>query len=47
MRNHQDFSSNVFGSYFIVFFFAYGLQVPEAALKPALLHLASAKTYTG
>lgn len=38
---------NVFGSYFTVSFYAYGLQAPEVALNQALLHLASAKTYTG
>lgn len=38
---------NVFGSYFTVSFYAYGLQAPEVALSQALLHLASAKTYTG
>lgn len=41
------FRPNVFGSYLIVFFFAYALQAPEVALNQALLHLASAKTYTG
>ena len=38
---------NVFGSYFTVSFYAYGLKAPEVALSQALLHLASAKTYTG
>ena len=32
---------NVFGSYFTVSFYAYGLQAPEVALNQALLHLAS------
>lgn len=35
---------NVFGSYFTVSFYAYGLQVPEVALNQELLHLTSAKT---
>lgn len=38
------FRPNVFGSYFMVSFSAYGLQAPEVALDQALLHLASAKT---
>lgn len=35
---------NVFGSYFTVSFYTYGLQVPEVALNQALLHLASPET---
>ena len=38
---------NVFGSYFTVSFYAYGLQAPEVALNQALLHLASPRNYTG
>lgn len=41
------FRPNVFGSYFMVSFSAYGLQAPEVALDQALLHLTSPKTYTG
>ena len=41
------FRPNVFGSYFMVLFSAYGLQAPEVALDQALLHLTSPKTYTG
>ena len=37
----------VFASYFTVSFYAYGLQAPEVSYIQALLHLASAKTYTG
>lgn len=41
------FRPNVFGSYFMVSFSAYGLQAPEVALNQELLHLTSPKTYTG
>ena len=41
------FRPNVFGSYFMVSFSAYGLQAPEVALDQAQLHLTSPKTYTG
>lgn len=34
---------NVFGSYFTVSFYAYGLQAPEVALNQELLHLTSSR----
>lgn len=37
------FRPNVFGSYLIVFFFAYALQAPEVALNQELLHLTSSR----
>lgn len=37
------FRPNVFGSYFMVLFSAYGLQAPEVALDQALLHLTSSQ----